>query len=282
MATCAVLAGAVAGSTWAIAGTRSASPEDLEQMSGTASLPVAPATLWAMTKDASSVCQLVPVCSWAEAVPGKPGTFTIYVNDHESLGGIDPLGMIPVNVTISDKALGESMGIAISIDGRFGSFESEATVTLTAEGPGGTELVYRTISAKGTGLVGRLTLAQMTSTFDEHLAESSQSLADQAQARPQTVLGVAKSAAKRGRTGISATVSMTTPEGFAPGAATGTLTVYVGKTVACTTPIHQSAARCFVRNTKRPATAVAVAEGTFDNGIAFTVAKRIRLKGTSP
>lgn len=279
ISTGALLASATAGTTWALAGTRTASTADLEKMSGAASIPVAPPTLWAMTKDAAALCQLVPVCSWAEAVPGQPGTFTVYVNDHETLGGIDPLGMIPVTVTISDTTPGAAVRVDISVEDRFGSFDSNATVTMTADGRGGTQLVYRTLSATGTGVVGRLALDQMASSFGEHLAESSEALAAQAATQPATILGVVTSAPKRGRTGVNATVSMTAPEGFPPGIATGTMRVYVGSATACTVGIAQSVARCSVRNAQRPRIAVVVAEGTFDNGIAFTVAKRIRLKG---
>lgn len=279
-ATTCLLVTAAAGTTWAVAGTRTASTADLEQMSGAANFPLAPPTLWAMTKDAASLCQLVPVCSWAEPVAGRPGTFTVYVNDHETLGGIDPLGMIPVTVTVADTKPGEAVSVDIGIQGGFGSFDSNATITMTADGRGGTQVVYRTVSASGTGVVGRLALDQITSTFDERLAESSESVAAQAEAQPATILGVAVSTPRRGRTGVNATVSMIAPDGFPAGIATGTMRVYVGSSTACAAPIAQSVARCVVRNAPRPRTAVVVAEGTFDNGITFTVAKRIRLKGT--
>jgi carbon monoxide dehydrogenase subunit G len=270
-------AGAVGGV--ALAAPQKASRPALDGMTGSVTYAATPATVWAMTQDANSLCSMIPACASATAVPGKPGTFIMTINDDLRIAGIDAIGAIPVTVTVADRVPGESVGVKISIDEKLGTFTSDAVLTMASDGAGSTKTVYRTTSASGTGVLGRLAMSQMGSALQGQMRESAAQYQTQVSEQMPTALKVTTTRGRSGSVIVTGTISTTPPAGFTPSKASGRMTVLVAGKVACRARIVGSAGRCTAKRGTKPSTMLVAASGSFENGVSFTLGSRTRVAG---
>ena len=217
----------------------SASPDQVAQMRGSVVYPVSRATVWAWTENPQWLCQLIPSCSGVEVTSAQGvESYRLWMNmSTPDVPGVRDLGIVPVDVTIDKRVVGRSLALHLELDHALGSFVSDAVVRVASAGQGRSRITYTTVSAEGTGVAGRLAIAQVSDSMQPQMDASLAAYAADAELLPAQAFTLvtgrttAKGTVVRGKFTVSAPLGLVSPP------LTGTLRLYVGNNLVCTAKV---------------------------------------------
>lgn len=243
-----VAAAAVALSAWTsgvvyaastVLGSVSASPDQVAQMRGSVVYPVSRATVWAWTENPQWLCQLIPSCSGVE-VTSTQGveSYRLWMNmSTPDVPGARDLGIVPVDVTIDKRVVGRSLALHLELDHALGSFVSDAVVRVASAGPGRSRITYTTVSADGTGVAGRLAIAQIIDSMQPQMDISLAAYTADAELLPAQAFTLVTGRTTAKGTVVRGTFTESTPLGLVSPPLTGTMRLYVGNNLVCTVKV---------------------------------------------
>jgi hypothetical protein len=208
-------------------------------MRGSVVYPVSRATVWAWTENPQWLCQLIPSCSGVEVTSAQGvESYRLWMNmSTPDVPGVRDLGIVPVDVTIDKRVVGRSLALHLELDHALGSFVSDAVVRVASAGQGRSRITYTTVSAEGTGVAGRLAIAQVSDSMQPQMDVSLAAYTADAELLPAQAFTLvtgrttAKGTVVRGKFTVSAPLGLVSPP------LTGTLRLYVGNNLVCTAKV---------------------------------------------
>lgn len=220
-------------------GPVSASADQVAQMRGSVVYPVSRATVWAWTENPQWLCQLVPSCAGIEVTSAKGvESYQLLMNmNTPDLPGVQDLGIVPVAVTIDKRVVGRSLALQLKLDHALGSFVSDAVLRVASTGEGGSRITYTTVSADGTGVAGRLVIAQIIDSMQPQMNDSLAAYTADAELVPAQVFTLVTGRTTAKGTVVRGKFTEIAPLGLMSPPVTGTLRLYLGNNLVCTAKV---------------------------------------------
>jgi hypothetical protein len=220
-------------------GPVSASAGQVAQMRGSVVYPVSRATVWAWTENPQWLCQLVPSCAGIEVTSAKGvESYQLLMNmNTPDLPGVQDLGIVPVAVTIDKRVVGRSLALQLKLDHALGSFVSDAVLRVASTGEGGSRITYTTVSADGTGVAGRLVIAQIIDSMQPQMNDSLAAYTADAELVPAQVFTLVTGRTTAKGTVVRGKFTEIAPLGLMSPPVTGTLRLYLGNNLVCTAKV---------------------------------------------
>lgn len=220
-------------------GPVSASADQVAQMRGSVVYPVSRATVWAWTENPQWLCQLVPSCAGIEVTSAKGvESYQLLMNmNTPDLPGVQDLGIVPVAVTIDKRVVGRSLALQLKLDHALGSFVSDAVLRVASTGEGGSRITYTTVSADGTGVAGRLVIAQIIDSMQPQMNDSLAAYTADAELVPAQVFTLVTGRTTAKGTVVRGKFTEIAPLGLVSPPLTGTLRLFVGNNLICTAKV---------------------------------------------
>lgn len=220
-------------------GPVSASADQVAQMRGSVVYPVSRATVWAWTENPQWLCQLVPSCAGIEVTSAKGvESYQLLMNmNTPDLPGVQDLGIVPVAVTIDKRVVGRSLALQLKLDHALGSFVSDAVLRVASTGEGGSRITYTTVSADGTGVAGRLVIAQIIDSMQPQMNDSLAAYTADAALVPAQVFTLVTGRTTAKGTVVRGEFTEIAPLGLVSPPLTGTLRLFVGNNLICTAKV---------------------------------------------
>jgi hypothetical protein len=220
-------------------GPVSASAGQVAQMRGSVVYPVSRATVWAWTENPQWLCQLVPSCAGIEVTSAKGvESYQLLMNmNTPDLPGVQDLGIVPVAVTIDKRVVGRSLTLQLKLDHALGSFVSDAVLRVASTGEGGSRITYTTVSADGTGVAGRLVIAQIIDSMQPQMNDSLAAYTADAELVPAQVFTLVTGRTTAKGTVVRGKFTEIAPLGLMSPPVTGTLRLYLGNNLVCTAKV---------------------------------------------
>ena len=220
-------------------GPVSASADQVAQMRGSVVYPVSRATVWAWTENPQWLCQLVPSCAGIKVTSAKGvESYQLLMNmNTPDLPGVQDLGIVPVAVTIQKRVVGRSLALHLELDHVLGSFVSDAVLRVANTGEGGSRITYTTVSADGTGVAGRLVIAQIIDSMQPQMNDSLAAYTADAELLPAQVFTLVTGRTTAKGTVVRGKFTEIAPLGLVSPPLTGTLRLYLGNNLVCTAKV---------------------------------------------
>lgn len=220
-------------------GPVSASADQVAQMRGSVVYPVSRATVWAWTENPQWLCQLVPSCAGIEVTSAKGvESYQLLMNmNTPDLPGVQDLGIVPVAVTIDKRVVGRSLALQLKLDHALGSFVSDAVLRVASTGEGGSRITYTTVSADGTGVAGRLVIAQIIDSMQPQMNDSLAAYTADAELLPAQVFTLVTGRTTAKGTVVRGKFTIAQLQGPVSPPVTGTLRLYLGNNLVCTAKV---------------------------------------------
>jgi len=220
-------------------GPVSASADQVAQMRGSVVYPVSRATVWAWTENPQWLCQLVPSCAGIEVTSAKGvESYQLLMNmNTPDLPGVQDLGIVPVAVTIDKRVVGRSLALQLKLDHALGSFVSDAVLRVASTGEGGSRITYTTVSADGTGVAGRLVIAQIIDSMQPQMNDSLAAYTADAELLPARVFTLVTGRTTAKGTVVRGKFTIAQLQGPVSPPVTGTLRLYLGNNLVCTAKV---------------------------------------------
>jgi hypothetical protein len=220
-------------------GPVSASADQVAQMRGSVVYPVSRATVWAWTENPQWLCQLVPSCAGIKVTSAKGvESYQLLMNmNTPDLPGVQDLGIVPVAVTIDKRVVGRSLALQLKLDHALGSFVSDAVLRVASTGEGGSRITYATVSADGTGVAGRLVIAQIIDSMQPQMNDSLAAYTADAELVPAQVFTLVTGRTTAKGTVVRGKFTEIAPLGLMSPPVTGTLRLYLGNNLVCTAKV---------------------------------------------
>jgi len=220
-------------------GPVSASADQVAQMRGSVVYPVSRATVWAWTENPQWLCQLVPSCAGIEVTSAKGvESYQLLMNmNTPDLPGVQDLGIVPVAVTIDKRVVGRSLALQLKLDHALGSFVSDAVLRVASTGEGGSRITYTTVSADGTGVAGRLVIAQIIDSMQPQMNDSLAAHTADAELLPAQVFTLVTGRTTAKGTVVRGKFTIAQLQGPVSPPVTGTLRLFVGNNLVCTAKV---------------------------------------------
>jgi hypothetical protein len=220
-------------------GPVSASADQVAQMRGSVVYPVSRATVWAWTENPQWLCQLVPSCAGIEVTSAKGvESYQLLMNmNTPDLPGVQDLGIVPVAVTIDKRVVGRSLALQLKLDHALGSFVSDAVLRVASTGEGGSRITYTTVSADGTGVAGRLVIAQIIDSMQPQMNDSLAAYTADAELLPAQVFTLVTGRTTAKGTVVRGKFTIAQLQGPVSPPVTGTLRLFVGNNLVCTAKV---------------------------------------------
>jgi len=220
-------------------GPVSASADQVAQMRGSVVYPVSRATVWAWTENPQWLCQLVPSCAGIEVTSAKGvESYQLLMNmNTPDLPGVQDLGIVPVAVTIDKRVVGRSLALQLKLDHALGSFVSDAVLRVASTGEGGSRITYTTVSADGTGVAGRLVIAQIIDSMQPQMNDSLAAYTADAELLPAQAFTLVTGRTTAKGTVVRGEFTEIAPLGLVSPPLTGTLRLFVGNNLICTAKV---------------------------------------------
>ena len=220
-------------------GPVSASADQVAQMRGSVVYPVSRATVWAWTENPQWLCQLVPSCAGIKVTSAKGvESYQLLMNmNTPDLPGVQDLGIVPVAVTIDKRVVGRSLALQLKLDHALGSFVSDAVLRVASTGEGGSRITYTTVSADGTGVAGRLVIAQIIDSMQPQMNDSLAAYTADAELVPAQVFTLVTGRTTAKGTVVRGKFTEIAPLGLMSPPVTGTLRLYLGNNLVCTAKV---------------------------------------------
>ena len=220
-------------------GPVSASAGQVAQMRGSVVYPVSRATVWAWTENPQWLCQLVPSCAGIKVTSAKGvESYQLLMNmNTPDLPGVQDLGIVPVAVTIDKRVVGRSLALQLKLDHALGSFVSDAVLRVASTGEGGSRITYTTVSADGTGVAGRLVIAQIIDSMQPQMNDSLAAYTADAELVPAQVFTLVTGRTTAKGTVVRGKFTEIAPLGLMSPPVTGTLRLYLGNNLVCTAKV---------------------------------------------
>jgi hypothetical protein len=220
-------------------GPVSASAGQVAQMRGSVVYPVSRATVWAWTENPQWLCQLVPSCAGIKVTSAKGvESYQLLMNmNTPDLPGVQDLGIVPVAVTIDKRVVGRSLALQLKLDHALGSFVSDAVLRVASTGEGGSRITYTTVSADGTGVAGRLVIAQIIDSMQPQMNDSLAAYTADAELVPAQVFTLVTGRTTAKGTVVRGKFTEIAPLGLVSPPLTGTLRLYLGNNLVCTAKV---------------------------------------------
>jgi hypothetical protein len=220
-------------------GPVSASADQVAQMRGSVVYPVSRATVWAWTENPQWLCQLVPSCAGIKVTSAKGvESYQLLMNmNTPDLPGVQDLGIVPVAVTIDKRVVGRSLALQLKLDHALGSFVSDAVLRVASTGEGGSRITYTTVSADGTGVAGRLVIAQIIDSMQPQMNDSLAAYTADAELLPAQVFTLVTGRTTAKGTVVRGKFTIAQLQGPVSPPLTGTLRLYLGNNLVCTAKV---------------------------------------------
>ena len=220
-------------------GPVSASADQVAQMRGSVVYPVSRATVWAWTENPQWLCQLVPSCAGIKVTSAKGvESYQLLMNmNTPDLPGVQDLGIVPVAVTIDKRVVGRSLALQLKLDHALGSFVSDAVLRVASTGEGGSRITYTTVSADGTGVAGRLVIAQIIDSMQPQMNDSLAAYTADAELLPAQVFTLVTGRTTAKGTVVRGKFTIAQLQGPVSPPVTGTLRLYLGNNLVCTAKV---------------------------------------------
>jgi hypothetical protein len=220
-------------------GPVSASADQVAQMRGSVVYPVSRATVWAWTENPQWLCQLVPSCAGIKVTSAKGAeSYQLLMNmNTPDLPGVQDLGIVPVSVTIDKRVVGRSLALQLKLDHALGSFVSDAVLRVASTGEGGSRITYTTVSADGTGVAGRLVIAQIIDSMQPQMNDSLAAYTADAELLPAQVFTLVTGRTTAKGTVVRGKFTIAQLQGPVSPPVTGTLRLFVGNNLVCTAKV---------------------------------------------
>jgi hypothetical protein len=220
-------------------GPVSASADQVAQMRGSVVYPVSRATVWAWTENPQWLCQLVPSCAGIKVTSAKGvESYQLLMNmNTPDLPGVQDLGIVPVAVTIDKRVVGRSLALQLKLDHALGSFVSDAVLRVASTGEGGSRITYTTVSADGTGVAGRLVIAQIIDSMQPQMNDSLAAYTADAELVPAQVFTLVTGRTTAKGTVVRGKFTIAQLQGPVSPPVTGTLRLFVGNNLVCTAKV---------------------------------------------
>jgi hypothetical protein len=220
-------------------GPVSASADQVAQMRGSVVYPVSRATVWAWTENPQWLCQLVPSCAGIKVTSAKGvESYQLLMNmNTPDLPGVQDLGIVPVAVTIDKRVVGRSLALQLKLDHALGSFVSDAVLRVASTGEGGSRITYTTVSADGTGVAGRLVIAQIIDSMQPQMNDSLAAYTADAELVPAQVFTLVTGRTTAKGTVVRGKFTEIAPLGLVSPPLTGMLRLYLGNNLVCTAKV---------------------------------------------
>ena len=220
-------------------GPVSASADQVAQMRGSVVYPVSRATVWAWTENPQWLCQLVPSCAGIEVTSAKGvESYQLLMNmNTPDLPGVQDLGIVPVAVTIDKRVVGRSLALQLKLDHALGSVVSDAVLRVASTGEGGSRITYTTVSADGTGVAGRLVIAQIIDSMQPQMNDSLAAYTADAELLPAQVFTLVTGRTTAKGTVVRGKFTIAQLQGPVSPPVTGTLRLYLGNNLVCTAKV---------------------------------------------
>jgi hypothetical protein len=220
-------------------GPVSASADQVAQMRGSVVYPVSRATVWAWTENPQWLCQLVPSCAGIKVTSAKGvESYQLLMNmNTPDLPGVQDLGIVPVAVTIDKRVVGRSLALQLKLDHALGSFVSDAVLRVASTGEAGSRITYTTVSADGTGVAGRLVIAQIIDSMQLQMTDSLAAYTADAELLPARMFTLVTGRTTAKGTVVRGNFTIAQLQGPVSPPVTGTLRLYLGNNLVCTAKV---------------------------------------------
>jgi hypothetical protein len=153
------------------------------------------------------------------------------------LPGVQDLGIVPVAVTIDKRVVGRSLALQLKLDHALGSFVSDAVLRVASTGEAGSRITYTTVSADGTGVAGRLVIAQIIDSMQPQMNDSLAAYTADAELVPAQVFTLVTGRTTAKGTVVRGKFTEIAPLGLMSPPVTGTLRLYLGNNLVCTAKV---------------------------------------------